>query len=91
MDFELGLQAVARLEDALEGAMPLAEANLRWIVGQPGVTAAIPGARNAERARGNAAAGSEPTGEERGVLDRFDDAVRATYDELLRESIHPQR
>lgn len=90
VDFDLGLEAVARLEEALDGAMPLAEASLRWIVGRPGVTAAIPGARSAEQARRNAAAGSKATDDQRAVMERFDAAVHATYDELLRESIHPQ-
>lgn len=90
VDFDRGLQAVARLKEALDGRMPLAEASLRWIVDQPGVTAAIPGARRPEQVRGNAAAGSQLTGDERMVLDAFGDAVRDTYDELLRERIHPQ-
>ena len=90
VDYETGLAAVARLEQALDGAMPLAEASLRWILAQPGVTAAIPGASSGEQARRNAAAGSVPTDEQAEILERFDAAVRATYDELLRESIHPR-
>lgn len=74
----------------LDEVVPLAEASLRWIVGRPGVTAAIPGARSAEQARRNAAAGSKATDDQRAVMERFDAAVHATYDELLRESIHPQ-
>ena len=90
VDYETGLTAVARLEEALDGAMPLAEASLRWILAQPGVTAAIPGASSGEQARRNAAAGSAPTPEQAEILTRFDAAVRETYDELLRESIHPR-
>ena len=90
VDYETGLAAVARLEQALDGAMPLAEASLRWILAQPGVTAAIPGASSGEQARRNAAAGSAPTPEQAEILTRFDAAVRETYDELLRESIHPR-
>ena len=90
VDYETGLAAVARLEQALDGAMPLAEASLRWILAQPGVTAGIPGASNGEQARRNAAAGSAPTPEQAEILTRFDAAVRETYDELLRESIHPR-
>lgn len=90
VDYETGLEAVARLERALDGAMPLPEAALRWIVAQDGVTAAIPGARSAEQARANAAAGSELDAERRVIIGRFDAAVRETYDELLRETIHPQ-
>ncbi|MFC7455859.1 aldo/keto reductase [Brachybacterium sp. GCM10030267] len=90
VEYETGLEAVARLEQALDGAMPLPEATLRWITGQDGVTAAIPGASTGEQARRNAAAGSEPTAEQADVLERFDTAVRETYEELLRESIHPR-
>ncbi|GAA1311524.1 aldo/keto reductase [Brachybacterium tyrofermentans] len=90
VEYELGLEAVARLEHALRWEMPLPEASLRWILAQDGVTAAIPGASNGEQARRNAAAGSVATDEQQQILDRFDEAVRETYDELLRESIHPR-
>ena len=90
VDFETGLEAVARLERALDGSMPLPEATLRWIIAQDGVTAAIPGARSPEQARANAAAGTELDTAKRDVLARFDAAVRETYDDLLRETIHPQ-
>ena len=90
VDYETGLAAVARLEQALDGAMPLAEASLRWILAQSGVTAAIPGASSGDQSRRNAAAGSAPTPEQAEILTRFDAAVRETYDELLRESIHPR-
>ena len=52
-----------------------AQVALAWIVQQPGVSSVIPGARNAEQARANAAAGSL-----RSCRTRFDAAVR----ELLR-------
>ncbi|MGO1286509.1 MAG: aldo/keto reductase [Brachybacterium sp.] len=90
VDYATGLAAVARLEQALGGAMPLAEASLRWILAQSGVTAAIPGASSGEQARRNAAAGSAPTPAQAGIVGRFDAAVRETYEELLRESIHPR-
>ena len=90
VDYETGLAAVARLEQALDGAMPLAEASLRWILAQRGVTDAIPGASSGEQARRNAAAGSAPTAEQAQIIDRFDTAVRETYDDLLREAIHPR-
>ena len=90
VDFETGLEAVARLERALDGSMPLPEATLRWIITQDGVTAAIPGARSPEQARANAAAGTELDTAQQDVLARFDAAVRDTYDDLLRETIHMQ-
>src|SRR5699024_11083212 len=76
-------------EQALEGAMPLPEASLRWILAQRGVTAVIPGASSGEQARANAAAGSAPSAAQQEVLQRFDAPVLETYDALLGESIHP--
>ena len=90
VEYGTGLTAVARLEEALAGKMPLAEASLRWILAQPGVTAAIPGASSGEQARRNAAAGSTNTDAQQAVLERFDAAVHDTYDQLLRASIHPR-
>jgi len=90
VDYATGLEAVARLERSLDGAMPLPEASLRWIVSRSGVTAAIPGASSGDQARRNAAAGSAPTDEQAEVIARFDTAVHETYDELLREDIHPR-
>jgi aryl-alcohol dehydrogenase-like predicted oxidoreductase len=49
------------------------------------VTIVIPGARNPEQARGNAAAGLLPA-----VPDAFATAVRTTYDNRLRAAIHPR-
>ena len=90
VDYDTGLTAVARLEQALDGAMPLPEASLRWILAQDGVTSTIPGASSGQQARANAAAGSEPTAEQAEIISRFDVAVRETYEELLREAIHPR-
>src|SRR5690625_7634772 len=70
--------------------MPLPEASLRWILAQDGVTSTIPGASSGEQASANAAAGSEPTAEQAEIISRFDVAVRETYEELLREAIHPR-
>jgi aryl-alcohol dehydrogenase-like predicted oxidoreductase len=53
------------------------------VLDQPGVSVVIPGARNAEQARANAAAAALPplSGDELA-------AVRAVYDELIRPSVH---
>lgn len=90
VDFATGLEAVARLNEALAGHMPLPEATLRWIIAQQGVTSVIPGARNAKQARANAAAGTAPTADQAAVLVDFDAAVRDVYADLLEASIHPQ-
>ena len=57
-----------------------AQAALRWIIQQPGVTTVIPGARNQEQARQNAAAAGLPplTAEQlRGIEDIYDRRIRA--------------
>lgn len=90
VDFETGLEGVARLTEALNGEMSLPEASLRWIIDQPGVTAVIPGARSGEQVRSNARAGEAPTEAEQQIIDRFDAAVHEVYDDLFRAQIHPQ-
>jgi len=63
--------------------MSTAQFALRWIADQPGVTVVIPGARNAEQARANAAAaGLAPLPAETQA------AVKAVYDELIRPAVH---
>ena len=60
-----------------------AQLALRWVVDQPGVSTVIPGARNAEQARGNAAAA------ELAALDaKTLDALREVYDSQVREHVH---
>ncbi|MFC3688232.1 aldo/keto reductase [Aquipuribacter hungaricus] len=80
--FEVGLRAVEELRE-VAGDRPLAELALRWVVDTPGVTTVIPGARNAEQARRNAAVAGSPalTADER-------DAVAAVYDRHVRPLVH---
>jgi aryl-alcohol dehydrogenase-like predicted oxidoreductase len=60
VDYETGVAAAAEFAElAADGATP-AQTALRWIVQQPGVSTVIPGARNAEQARANAAAAALP-------------------------------
>ena len=62
----------------------MAQFALRWIIDQPGVTVVIPGARNPEQARGNAAAADlrAAAGAERSPRSRD------VYDELIRPQVH---
>lgn len=61
----------------------MAQFALRWILDQPGVSTVIPGARNADQARANAAAaGFAP------LPAPVHDAVRAVYDDLVRPQVH---
>ncbi len=67
---------------APEGATP-AQAALRWITQQPGVTTVIPGARNAGQARANAAAAGLPPLPEATLA-----AIRDLYDRRIRPQVH---
>jgi aryl-alcohol dehydrogenase-like predicted oxidoreductase len=83
VDFGTGLQAVRRLLPLVPPGATMAQFALRWIVDQPGVTVVIPGARNPEQARGNAAAADlAPLPAE--TLQ----TVRSVYDELIRPQVH---
>jgi aryl-alcohol dehydrogenase-like predicted oxidoreductase len=81
--FDVGLRAVSELRDAIGTDIPLARFALRWVIDQPGVSTVIPGARNVEQVRGNAAAAAAPPLTEQQRL-----AVQAVYDRLIREHVH---
>ncbi len=89
VDWETGLAAAQEFtalarEEAPAGTTP-AQAAIGWLCQHDAVSTVIPGARNVEQARGNAAAGRlAPLG------DGFDRGVRRIYDEHLRADIHPR-
>jgi aryl-alcohol dehydrogenase-like predicted oxidoreductase len=85
VDFDEGVEA-AREFSALAAAAGLApaQAALAWVAQLPGVSTVIPGARNAEQATANAAAGSVPD-----LGADFTAAVRELYDRRLRAAVHP--
>jgi aryl-alcohol dehydrogenase-like predicted oxidoreductase len=83
VDFATGVAAARRLAPLVPEGATMAQFALRWILDQPGVTTVIPGARNPEQARANAAAADlRPlsTDAQTGVTD--------VYDELIRPQIH---
>jgi aryl-alcohol dehydrogenase-like predicted oxidoreductase len=83
VDFETGVEAAREFAAlVLAGASP-AQAALRWVIQQPGVTTVIPGARNPDQARQNAAAASLPplTGAELC-------AIEDLYDRRIRAQVH---
>jgi aryl-alcohol dehydrogenase-like predicted oxidoreductase len=83
VEFATGLEAVRRLRPLVPPGATMAQFALRWILDQPGVTVVIPGARNPEQARSNAAAaGLAP------LPPATLDAVHAAYDELIRPQVH---
>jgi aryl-alcohol dehydrogenase-like predicted oxidoreductase len=87
VDFEDGVRAAQEFAAAVRSAADVSvpQAALAWLVEQPGVTAAIPGARSPEQARSNAAAGSVP-----GLGATFDEAVHDVYDRWFRATVHPR-
>jgi len=58
VDYETGLEVVEALREIVPEGATMAQTALRWILMHDGVTAAIPGAKTAEQAAANAAAGS---------------------------------
>jgi aryl-alcohol dehydrogenase-like predicted oxidoreductase len=83
VDFATGLEAVRRLRPLVPAQATMAQFALRWIVDQPGVTVVIPGARNPDQARANAAAADlAPLPADSLAV------VRAVYDELIRPQVH---
>ena len=81
--YEVGLAAARELRGLLDPDVPLAEFALRWVIDQPAVSTVIPGARNPEQVRGNAASAS--------LAPLRDDqlaGVRDVYDRLLRPHVH---
>jgi aryl-alcohol dehydrogenase-like predicted oxidoreductase len=83
VDFATGLEAVRRLRPLVPPGATMAQFALRWILDQSGVTVVIPGARNPEQARANAAAGDLAP-----LPATTLDAVRSVYDELIRPQVH---
>jgi aryl-alcohol dehydrogenase-like predicted oxidoreductase len=74
---------VEELRRSLPVDVPLAQLALRWCLMEEAVSVVIPGARNADQARANAAAGRLPALDE-GVME----AVRAVYRERIAPHVH---
>jgi aryl-alcohol dehydrogenase-like predicted oxidoreductase len=83
VDFETGVDAAQEFAALVPAGVSPAQLALRWIVDQPGVTTVIPGARNAEQARANAAAARVP------ALDAdVKAAIADIYDRRIRALVH---
>jgi aryl-alcohol dehydrogenase-like predicted oxidoreductase len=82
--FEVGLAAVRELEhNVSDPGVTLAQFALRWAIDQPGVSTVIPGARNPDQVRANAAAAALPPLGEAQL-----EGVRDVYDRLIRSHVH---
>lgn len=80
--FDVGVRAARSVAAHTKGATT-AQLALRWILDQPGVSAVIPGARNAAQVMGNAAAADlQPLSVD--VLDALGDI----YDTQIRQHVH---
>ncbi|QAY63298.1 aldo/keto reductase [Xylanimonas allomyrinae] len=86
VDYDTGVTAATEFAE-LVGALPEdltpAQAAIAWIWQQPGVSTVIPGARNPDQARANAAAGAVPA---LGPL--FASKVKDLYDRHFRAQVH---
>jgi aryl-alcohol dehydrogenase-like predicted oxidoreductase len=81
--YEVGLEAVEQLKRLVDPGVTLAQFALRWIIDQPGVSTVIPGARDPEQVRANAAAAALPPLREEQLQ-----GVADVYDRLIREHVH---
>jgi aryl-alcohol dehydrogenase-like predicted oxidoreductase len=82
VDYATGVEAAAEFAAlAPEGYTP-AQLALRWIIDQPGVTTVIPGARNPEQARANAAAAELPQ-----LSAETAAAIRELYERRIKEQV----
>ncbi|WP_430647357.1 aldo/keto reductase [Agromyces sp. GXS1127] len=85
VDYATGVRAASEFSALAKQAAPdatPAQVALAWVARQDGVSTVIPGARNPEQARANAAAGSLD------LPESFDAAVRDLYDRDIRASVH---
>ncbi len=83
VDFDTGVDAAREFAAlAPAGATP-AQAALRWVIQQPGVSTVIPGARNPEQAQQNAAAAALPPFSDADLA-----AIADLYDRRIRAQVH---
>lgn len=83
VEFTTGLAAVRRLAELVPSGVTMAQFALRWILDEPGVTVVIPGARNPEQARANAAAADI-----RPLATEIQTRITDVYDDLIRPQVH---
>jgi aryl-alcohol dehydrogenase-like predicted oxidoreductase len=81
--YDVGVAAAREVAALTRAGETTAQLALRWVVDQPGITSVIPGARNAQQARANAAAADLPPLEEQRLA-----ALRGVYDRRVREHVH---
>ncbi|WP_255954986.1 aldo/keto reductase [Streptomyces odontomachi] len=83
VDYATGVAAAQEFAALAPEGATSAQTALRWIVQQPGVTTVIPGARNTEQVRGNAAAAQLPA-----LSDATLTKIAELYDSRIRAQVH---
>jgi aryl-alcohol dehydrogenase-like predicted oxidoreductase len=83
VDFELGLKAVAELEEIKPEGLTMAQFALKWILMHDAVSCVIPGGKKPWQVKDNAAA-SKADDLSAEVMERVDEI----YDEYIRDSVH---
>ena len=84
VDYETGLAAVEALRPLVPAGMSMPQFALRWILMDPAVTCAIPGAKRASQAQDNLAAADLPALSAETMA-----KVKAVYDRLVKPLVHP--
>jgi aryl-alcohol dehydrogenase-like predicted oxidoreductase len=81
--YTVGLEAVERLRPLVPAGATLAQVALRWIIDHPEVSVVIPGAKDADQARANAAAADADP-----LDDHVKQQVRSVYRDLVAPHVH---
>jgi aryl-alcohol dehydrogenase-like predicted oxidoreductase len=83
VDYQTGVAAAAEFAGIVPEGISPAQAAIRWVIQQPGVTTVIPGARNVAQAKANSAAAGIPA-----LSDDTLAAIADLYDRRIRASVH---
>ena len=83
VDFGTGVDAAQEFAALAPAGGTPAQAALRWVIQQPGVSTVIPGARNPDQARQNAAAAELPP-----FVSAELGAIKDIYDRRIRAQVH---
>jgi aryl-alcohol dehydrogenase-like predicted oxidoreductase len=83
VDYDTGVDAAREFAAIAPAGPSTTQAALRWVIQQPGVTTVIPGARNPDQARQNAAAASLPP-----LTDSELGAIEDLYNRRIRGLVH---
>ncbi len=81
--YNVGLEAVEELRGLVPEGMSMAQMSLRWILDDPGVTCAIPGAKRPDQVESNCSAADLPP-----LSSDVRAAVTQVYDGLIRRHVH---